>query len=83
MGLERATLVAVERPGGEPADGDTAQPIAEHEVLGEPVARGEQRLLDLRGCEAELGRGLVDAEPVQPHGGRRRAAGGRAATPVQ
>src|SRR6185312_7573012 len=65
MCLQGAPLVTVERPGREAAHRNAVEPVAEHEVLGEPVARGEQGLLHLGRDEPELGRGLVDAKAVQ------------------
>jgi hypothetical protein len=46
-------------------NGDAVQPVAENEVLGEAVPRGEERLLDLRRGQRKLGGGLVDPQSVQ------------------
>ena len=63
--LQRAALVAVERASREALHGDAVEPVAEDEMLGKPVARREERLLDLGRREPELGRRLVDPQPVQ------------------
>ena len=47
MGLQRAALVAFERPQRETLHGDAVEPVAEDEMLGKPVPRHEERLLDL------------------------------------
>ena len=65
MSLERAPLVSIERPRHEALNRDTIEPVAEDELLRKPVSRHEERLLDLRGRQTELGRRLVDAEPVE------------------
>ena len=65
MRLERAPLTDVERLQAEAAHRDAVEPAAEGQLLAEPVARREERLLDLRRAEPELGGGLVDPQPVQ------------------
>ena len=64
MCLQGAALIAGERAGGESSDGDAVEPVTEHEMLRQPVAGCEERLLDLLWREAELGGGLVDPQPV-------------------
>jgi hypothetical protein len=51
MTLQRTSLVGRERAGGEPLHRDAGKPVAEHEVLGETIARSEERLLHLRRTE--------------------------------
>ena len=65
VSLERAPLVSIERPRHEALHRDTIEPVAEDELLRKSVSRHEERLLDLRRGETELGCRLVDAEPVQ------------------
>ncbi len=65
VGLQRAALVKVERALGQSLNGGAIEPLAEDEQLGEPVARREQRLLDLRRGEIELLRRLRDAHAVE------------------
>ena len=65
MRLERAPLADVERLQTEAAHRDAVEPASEGQLLAEPVARSEERLLDLRRAEAELDGGLVDPQPVQ------------------
>ncbi len=60
MRLQRPPLVGREGAGGEAANGDAIEAVAEDQVLGEPVASCEQRLFDLGRGEAELRCGLVD-----------------------
>ena len=64
MRLQRAPLRGIQRACCEPLHGDAVQPVAENELFGQPVARREQRLLDLCGGEPELGGRLVDPKPM-------------------
>jgi len=65
VSLQRAALVDVERSGRQPLDGDAVESVAEDEMLGHPIARREQGLLDLSHGHSELGGGLVDEQAVQ------------------
>ena len=65
MRLERTPFVTVERTCREPLHRHAVEPVPEHEQLGEPVARGEQCLLDLRRRQPELAARLGDAHAVQ------------------
>src|SRR5581483_3345285 len=63
--LQRAALARVERSREQPPDGDAVEAVAERQLLGEPVAGGKERLLDLRHRQREPVGDLVDPEPVQ------------------
>jgi hypothetical protein len=65
VALDRATLRARQSSLGQAAHGRAVETLAEFEVLGQSVARGEHRLLDLFGPEAELRADLTDAKSLQ------------------